>query len=113
MTRSQRGYLIILGGVLVMLAGLGWDGVLHSQEHSHLVVEALLNPADPFENPAHALIGIGLVWTTLATLGAFTLSWLEGKNWRQHWNVVLVPTALWIVSGIAGVLSLTTLANTP
>ncbi len=113
MNKTQKGYLVILGGVLLTLAGLGWDGVIHSQEHSHLVVEALLNPSNLFENPAHALIGIGLVWTTLATLIAFTMSWLEGTSWRNHWRALTIPATLWLITGVGGVLALMTLAYTP
>lgn len=113
MAKAQKWYLAILTGLGVMLGGLVWDAVIHSTEHAHLVVEALFNPGDPFENPAHVVIAIGLVWTTIATLAAFTKSWLEEKNWRQRWQTLSVPIALWLMMGAGGIVALVTLAQTP
>ncbi len=113
MTKNQQWYLVILGGVFMILGGLGWDAVIHSQEHSHLVVEALFNPSNPFENPAHIAIGIGLVWTTIATLAGFTADWLEARNWHSQWKTLILPVALWLVMGVAGTVALVTLAEIP
>lgn len=113
MNKSQKWYLLILGGLLLTLGGLGWDGYIHAHEHAHLVVEELFNPGNPFENPAHAAIGIGLVWTTLAALAGFTLTWLEGKEWHRQLKSLSMPILLWLVMGAAGALALATLAQTP
>ncbi len=113
MTQSQKWYLLILAGLGVMLGGLAWDAWIHATEHSHLVVEALFDPGNPFENPAHILIAIGLVWTIIAALAGFTSSWLEGKNWRVRWKSLTVPAALWLGMGAAGVVALAVLAQTP
>jgi hypothetical protein len=113
LAKAQKWYLIILTGLGVMLSGLVWDAVIHSTEHAHLVVEALFNPADPFENPAHVVIAIGLVWATVATLAAFTMSWLEGKNWRVGRQALSVPIAVWLLMGAGGIVALVTLAQTP
>lgn len=109
----QRWFLLILSGLGVMLGGLVWDAWIHATEHSHLVVEALFDPGNPFENPAHAIIAVGLVWTILAALAGFTVSWLEGKNWRVRWQTLSVPLTLWLVMGAAGIAALVVLAQTP
>ncbi len=113
MAKMRTWSLLILSGLAVMLGGLAWDGVIHATEHSHLVVEALFDPGNPFENPAHVAIGIGLAWTTVAALGAFTVSWLENKDWRAHWRTLSVPLALWSIMGAVGVAALIVLAQTP
>ncbi len=114
MTHQQRGYLLILAGLAVMLGGLVWDAILHTTEHAHLVVEALFDPETPLRNPAHALIGVGLVWTVIATLGGFTQSWVEGKDRRQvRWQWLSVPLALWLGMSGAGIVALVVLAQTP
>lgn len=113
MAQTQKWYLLILGGLLLTLAGLGWDGYIHAHEHAHMVVEALLNPSNPFENPAHAAMGIGLVWTTLAALAGFTMNWLGAQDWRAHLKSLVLPIALWLTMGTAGVLALATLAQIP
>ncbi len=112
MTRMQKWSLLMLSGVAVMLGGLVWDAIIHATEHSHLVVEALFNPASPFENPAHAAIGVGLVWSTVAALAAFTTSWLENKGPLGRRKSLTVPVALWTVMGAAGVVALVFLAQT-
>lgn len=113
MTKNQKGYLVILGGVLMILGGLGWDAVIHSQEHAHLVVEALFNPSNPFENPAHIVIGLGLIGTTMATLAGFTVNWLEARNWHRQWKSLVLPMVLWLLMGVAGTVALVTLAEIP
>lgn len=113
MGKMRTWSLSILIGLGVMLGGLVWDAVIHSTEHAHLVVEALFNPGDPFENPAHVVIAIGLAWTTIATLATFTMSWLDGKNWRVRWQMLSVPIALWLMMGAAGTVAIVVLAQTP
>lgn len=113
LAKAQKWYLTILTGLGVMLGGLVWDAVIHSTEHAHLIVDALFNPGDPFENPAHVVVAIGLVWTTIVTLAAFTTSWLEGKNWRVRWQTLSVPIALWLMMGTAGTVAVVVLAQTP
>ena len=112
MARAQKWFLLILAGIAIMLGGLVWDAAIHSTEHAHLVVEALFDPSNPFENPSHALIGVGLVWTTLAALAGFTWSWLEGKNWRARRQLLSLPLALWLVMGVAGSVALVVLSRT-
>ncbi len=111
MTRMLMWSLLVLSGIAIMLGGLVWDAIIHATEHSHLVVEALLNPASPFENPAHVAIGVGVVWSTVAALGAFTTSWLENGS-RGRWQSLTVPAALWTLMGAAGVVALVLLAQT-
>ena len=113
MTNVQKWYLLILSGLLFTLGGLGWDGYLHAHEHAHLVVEELFNPGNPFENPAHAAIGLGLVWTIIAVLAGFTSNWLEASNRKPGWKSLSLPIALWLAMGSAGVLALAVLAQTP
>lgn len=113
MTRNQKWYLLILSGLLITLGGLGWDGYIHAHEHAHLVVEELFDPGNPFENPAHAAIGLGLVWTTIAVLAGFTGNWLETRNWHIERKLLWLPAALWLATGAFGVLALVTLAQTP
>lgn len=113
MAQMRTWSLLILSGLAVMLGGLVWDAVIHATEHSHMVVEALFDPGNPFENPAHLAIGIGLAWTTFTALGAFTASWLEGKDWRAHWRSLSFPLAVWLVMGAAGIVALIVLAQTP
>jgi len=113
MTNVQKWYLLTLSGLLFTLGGLGWDGYLHAHEHAHLVVEELFNPGNPFENPAHAAIGLGLVWTTIVALAGFTLNWLEARNRPLGWKSLSLPIALWLTMGAAGVLALATLAQSP
>lgn len=113
MTLIQKWSSLILVGVLIMLGGLAWDAVIHTQEHAHLVVEALFNPTNPFENPAHLAIAVGLLWTTLITLAAFTQSWLEGKPWRLHRQILALPLALWLFTGALSFVAFITLAKTP
>ncbi len=113
MTTTQKWYLLILSGLLFTLGGLGWDGYVHAHEHAHLVVEELFNPGNPFENPAHAVIGIGLVWTMIAALTGFTSSWLETRNRQLGRKSLSLPIALWLAMGAAGMLALATLAQLP
>lgn len=112
MNQVQKWFLLIVGGLATMLGGLVWDAVIHATEHAHLVVEALFDPANPFENPAHVVIGIGLVWTIIATCSGFTWSWLYGKDWRSRRRLVSIPFALWTMMGVAGVVALVVLAQT-
>lgn len=113
MTKILQWYLLILTGLTIMLAGLVWDAVIHATEHAHLVVEALFDPGNPFENPAHLLIAAGLLWALIVTLLGFTRGWLEGKNWRVQPQSLSVPLALWLGMGAAGVVALAVLAQTP
>jgi len=112
MAKVLKWYLAILMGLAVMLGGLVWDAALHATQHAHLVVDALFNPSNPFENPAHALIGIGLIWTTIATLLGFTASWMEGKDWRVRWQWLSLPLTLWLGMSAAGIVALVVLAQT-
>ncbi len=113
MAKTIKWFAVILAGTGIMLGGLVWDTVIHATEHSHLVVEALFDPGNPFDNPAHLVIAAGLVWTLLATLAGFTIGWLEGKNWRVQRQSLSVPLALWLGMGAAGVVALVVLAQTP
>ncbi len=113
MAQAQKWYFAILIGLGTMLSGLVWDAWIHATEHAHLVVEALFDPANPFDNPAHIVIVAGLVITVLTTLAGFTKSWLEGQDWRIRWQVLAVPAALWLVMGVAGIVSIAFLARPP
>lgn len=112
MLQSQTWFLITLAGLLVTLAGLIWDAVIHSQGHAHLVTEALLNPGNPFANPGHVVFGIGLAVTTIATLAGFTDTWLEQRTYDARWGALAVPVALWLAMGLAGFITLIALSQT-
>ncbi len=113
MAKVIKWYALILAGLGIMLGGPVWDTVIHATEHSHLVVEALFDPGNPFDNPAHLVIAAGLAWTLVATLAGFTMGWLEGSFWRARWQAVSVPVVLWLGMGAAGVVALVVLAQTP
>ncbi len=113
MAKARKWYFAILIGLGIMLSGLVWDAWIHATEHAHLVVEALFDPGNPCENPAHIVIAVGLVATIIATLVGFTVSSLEGENWRVRWQALPLPAALWLVMAVAGIVSLVMLAQTP
>ena len=107
MSRTQRWCLAILGGLMLTLGGLAWDALIHSQAHGHAIDESLLN----LTNPGHVVFGIGLVLTVIVTLLGFTLSWLEEQRGRRIWQMLSVPAVLWLMMGLAGMITLAVLAE--
>ncbi len=107
MRRTQRWSLAILGGLLLTLGGLAWDALIHSQAQGHAIDESLLN----LTNPGHVVFGIGLVLTVIMTLLGFTTSWLEGQRERRVWKMLSVPVILWLMLGLAGIITLAVLAE--
>ena len=107
MRRAQRWFLAILGGLLLALGGLAWDAVIHSQAQSHALDESLLN----LSNPGHVVFGAGLVLTVIITLLGFTTIWLEGQRGRTAWKMLSAPAVLWLMMGLAGMITLAVLAE--
>ena len=107
MNKSQKWFLAILGSLLLALGGLFWDAMIHSQEHAHVIEEPLFN----LTNPGHVVFGLGFVLAVLITLVGFTVGWLQGRRWNGRWQMFLVPATLWIVMGLAGVITLGILAQ--
>ena len=107
MRRAQRWFLAILGGLLLTLGGLAWDALIHSHAQGHAIEESLLNLA----NPGHVVFGAGLVLTVIMTLLGCTTIWLEGQPGRKVWKMLPVPVVLWLVMGLAGMITLAVLAE--
>lgn len=107
MRRTQRWFLAILGGLMLTLGGLAWDALIHSQAQGHTIDESLLNLA----NPGHVVFGAGLVLTVIMTLLGFTTSWLEGQRGRGVWKMLSVPAVLWLMMGLAGMITLAVLSE--
>ena len=107
MSRTQRWFLAILGGLMLTLGGLAWDALIHSQAQGHALDEPLLNLA----NPGHVVFGVGLVLTVIMTLLGFTASWLEGRRGRGVWKMLSVPAVLWLMMGLAGMITLAVLSE--
>ncbi len=109
--KTQVWFLAIIASVLITLAGLAWDALIHAQDHAHLVAEALFDPSNPFANPGHVVFGLGLGLTSLFALLGFTSAWLEGNRWGHWQRALLVPAFLWLIVGLAGTVTLAVLAQ--
>ena len=106
MNRPWKWFLTVIYSVAVMLAGLFWDALIHSQGHGHLD-EPLLT----LSNPGHVLFGLGLILTALTTLAGFTASWLSERPTGNLQRVTVLALA-WIVIGLAGAITLVALSRT-
>ncbi len=106
MNRPWKWFLMVIYSVAVMLAGLFWDALIHSQGHVH-VDEPLLT----LSNPGHVLFGLGLILTALTALAGFTASWLS-EHPAGNLQRVTVPALAWIVIGLAGAITLVALSQT-
>ncbi len=108
MAKVWRWFLAILGSIVIMLSGLIWDALIHSQELRHLAEESLLD----LSNPGHVVFGLGLVLTALIALVGFTASWLEARRWKIGWQKLSVPAVLWLIVGLVAAFTLAALART-
>ncbi len=108
MKRASYWFVAITGGIIVMLGGLFWDAVIHSQEDAHAAHESLAD----LSNPGHLVFAMGLVLTAVVTLAGLTVSWLHEGPPNRRWHVTSLPASLWAVVGLAGVATLMALKST-
>ena len=110
MRKALGWFLAQAVGVSIMLGGLLWDVQVHAASHIH-ADEVLLDLSNPLGNLPHALITLGLIVTTLVTLGGFTAAWMEERGWKARWQTVAVPLALWAATGVTGLAMVVVLNN--
>jgi hypothetical protein len=82
MTRRLGRYLAVgLAGVVLLLAGLAWDSVMHASDPSLAAREGIFT----WRNPGHALLGLGMGTVMVGLLGAsFTaLSMANHPVWSR------------------------------
>src|SRR5689334_4732740 len=97
---SAGGSWLSLAGCLSILVGLGWDGILHGQDHTLAEHEGIFT----LSNPGHLLfaLGIGLVvlGAVLFLLGQARLK-RTNNNSRVSWIGYFLGAMLLL--GVAGV----------
>lgn len=67
---------LTLAGVGAAIAGLGWDAILHARDPLLVQHEAVLTAA----NPAHVMIGAGLVLALVSQVGFLSLRLSAGRR---------------------------------
>ncbi len=107
MTRMWRWFLAVALSLMVTLGGLFADAVIHMQEHDQGVHESLLTG-----NPAHLVFGLGLVMATVFALAGFSISWSAERAQGAAPFRLALPALLWLIAGLAGVMTLIVMSRT-
>ena len=103
-SRLLRTVLVGAGGLVLLVAGLVWDAVLHARDPGLAAKEGVF----ALSNPGHLLAGIGIALVAVGLAGALAILVLEARGVRPgstpaRLGVAGAAVALALVAGTTGV----------
>ena len=99
--RGQRRCLLLAAaGLVLLLAGLAWDAVLHARDPGLAAEEGVFT----LGNPGHLLAGVGLATTTAGLAGALLGAWRPPRRLSRAGRPGLLgaTAAAVLLAGAAG-----------
>jgi hypothetical protein len=103
-SRLLRMMLVGAGGLVLLVAGLAWDAVLHARDPGLAAEEGVF----ALSNPGHVLAGIGIALVAVGLAGALATLVLEARgvrlgSARARLGAAGAAVAVFLVAGATGV----------